>query len=175
MILISAGSLDMVTDSTISPGHMSDHSTISVTIKTNNYHRGPGVWKFNNHLLVDEYFCEKIIHEIAHSGDCPGLNDSKIWENIKMNVSKVSREYSKIKARKKRYDKVKLVELKTRLELDSIKNTERMDIVDNIVSINEKLDQLAIEEAEKCIFCSRARYVKEGEKNTAYFFSLEKR
>ena len=45
--------LDLVMDCNIKPGYRSDHSSIELNIKLNNFIRGKGVWIFNCSLLKD--------------------------------------------------------------------------------------------------------------------------
>ena len=47
--------------------------------------------------------------------------------------------------------------------------------MDKILEVKGKLDEFAIWEAEKSIFRSKCNYVREGEKISSFFFSLEKK
>ena len=44
----------------ISPGFRSDHSLISIRLNLSKIDRGRGYWKFNNALLKDEHYTQKI-------------------------------------------------------------------------------------------------------------------
>ena len=51
--LISSSLLGNVTNANILPGFKTDHSMVSIHLKTNQNPRGPGFWKFNTSLLSD--------------------------------------------------------------------------------------------------------------------------
>ena len=48
-------------------------------------------------------------------------------------------------------------------------------LVNEINRIKNKIDSMAMEKAEASIFRSKARWIREGEKNSKYFLSLEKK
>ena len=49
------------------------------------------------------------------------------------------------------------------------------NLMDQINKISNELDDIAAEEAKSIIFRSKARWIKDGERNSKYFFSLEKK
>ena len=51
--------------SNIHPNYRSDHHVISLELKTSNYKRGRGSWKFNNNLLKNSDFIKIIQDEIT--------------------------------------------------------------------------------------------------------------
>ena len=65
--LISESLLTIVDDVRIIPGYRSDHSIISLDIKISNFVNGKGFWKFNNSLLTDKIFVEKVKNVIRHT------------------------------------------------------------------------------------------------------------
>ena len=60
MFLISDCIVNKVIESKIQPSICTDHSLISITLEVSNVKRGPGVWKFNDSLLEDKDFVEKL-------------------------------------------------------------------------------------------------------------------
>ena len=46
----------------ISEDMRSDHSLITLQVMTDDFHRGPGFWKFNLFLLQDDLFVENTKH-----------------------------------------------------------------------------------------------------------------
>ena len=174
MLLVSGGLVDSVKEASIGLGHFTDHSLISVTIKVDHFKRGAGVWKFNNQLLLDETFCDSMIDVINDSAKCPSLDDNEIWENIKMEIGIFSKQYSRVKASEGRIKYNKLVKLKQVLEADMLRNPSDHEIIDNYEHVVADIEMHDLKEAEKIIFRSKCKYVKDGEKNTSYFLSLEK-
>ena len=176
MLLIPLGLMDSVTKCNIENGIMSDHSVISIEIKTDNYVRGPGVWKFNNKMLADEIFCNKLITQIqVAEKNGQYLNPNDCWENLKMEVGMFCKDYAKQKAKRRRSRVDELHDLKNRLEQDALRNPTCKDIVNSMYKVNACINEMSIEETERSIFRSNCKYAKDGEKCTAYFMSLEKK
>ena len=63
--LISEDTMGLFPSSNIHSNYRSDHHIISLELKTSNYKRGRGSWKFNNNLLKNSYFIKIIQDEIA--------------------------------------------------------------------------------------------------------------
>ena len=59
-ILISESLSNIVEKFSIKPGYRSDHSIVLMELKFNSFERGRGLWKFNNSLLTDPIFIEKV-------------------------------------------------------------------------------------------------------------------
>ena len=56
MFFVSEHLVNRVTDTNITPGYRTDHSAITLTVKTKQEPRGNGLWMFNiSHLLREEY------------------------------------------------------------------------------------------------------------------------
>ena len=52
--------LDNVDNCTIRPGYRSDHSFVEMTLVTNHFNKGRGIWKFNCSLLKNKDYLIKI-------------------------------------------------------------------------------------------------------------------
>ena len=173
MFLIPDGMIDSVTDCEILPGHLSDHSIVSRKIRTDEFHRGPGVWKFNNKLLHENKFCENVVKLIESTLECTyHLNPSDTWECLKMEIGAYCKKYSKRRKAKKlkRFDY--LNKRKLLLEQQCLGDEATMD---EVRDINHELELIAMEEARSSIFRSQCKFAKEGEKCSEYFLSLEKK
>ena len=59
-ILISESLSNVVENFTIKPGYRSDHSAVILELKFNSFERGRGLWKFNNSLLTDKIYVDKV-------------------------------------------------------------------------------------------------------------------
>lgn len=59
-ILISESLSNVINNISIKPGYRSDHSAVIMEIKFNSFTKGHGLWKFNNSLLHDEVYVEKV-------------------------------------------------------------------------------------------------------------------
>ena len=62
--LITEELVSITSNNQIGHKYRSDHAAVSITIKLSNHIRGPGIWKLNNSLLMDENFIKLIKKEI---------------------------------------------------------------------------------------------------------------
>ena len=176
MILSPLAYNDCIEESLIQLGHLTDHSLVSMQIRTDEFIRGPGIWKFNNKLLHDSQYCDGVISKIKDTGvQTVALNPNDRWETVKMHICNFSKSYSKRRAAKDKDETEKLRLLQISLEEDLTNNPDNDDIFKNLTQVKADLRVKAIADAEKTIFCSKCNYAKEGEKCSSYFFSLEKR
>ena len=175
--LIPVWMVDSVRSCDIDPGYMSDHSIVLLTIGVDEYHRGKGVWRFNNKLLLDEYFCESmgvLIENVIHVS--AGLNPNERWEFLKMEAGLFCNSYAKRKARKKRDRHKVLLCRKAKLESKlATANYANFRIINELLSVDKEIETFALEHAAGAIFRSKCTYARDGEKCSAYFLSLEKR
>ena len=47
-------------NSNISPGYRTDHSLLELSLSITDFKKGKGFWKFNNSLLRDKVFVDKV-------------------------------------------------------------------------------------------------------------------
>ena len=154
-----------------------DHRAVVINISGENYTpRGPGYWKLNTTVLQEaEYIhtIKNVISEIKKQNETDNIDPRIHWEEIKCAVRAASIQYCKTRARKKRerekYLTKKLQELEQQLyDLNP-------DIVQEYDNIKKEFENLYDEKAKGAMLRSRARWIAQGEKNTKYFFGLEKR
>ncbi len=153
----------------------SDHSLISLKIKRLAEKRGPGLWKFNSSFLSNPQYVNQIkqcINSTAQEND--NLNPTLLWEMIKFNVRSTSVRFA-IENKKKE----KLQEKSLNLDISKLEeeyDKSPTDEIFNQLSVKkQELEQLIAIKTKGAIIRSKARWVEEGEKNTKYFFNLEKR
>ena len=58
--LISEELMSLVNKVEIKPGYRTDHSSVELELKLSDFTCGKGFWKFNNSLLYDKDFVEKV-------------------------------------------------------------------------------------------------------------------
>ncbi|XP_071849885.1 uncharacterized protein [Apostichopus japonicus] len=148
-----------VNKATTSPIPYSDHKPIQVNIKIpHTATRGKGYWKYNVSLNNDKEFCKELrVYYKLWSTLKPGFNAlSDWWENVKSRIKTLAVRHSSRIARQKRN---RLKELQT---LCATSNSQEVDDI-----INTDLRGAYIR--------SRAKFLEEGEKPSAFFFRKEKR
>ena len=99
--LISQGLSPHVLATVINPGYKTDHSFITLSVNLLSNPRGPGYWKLNASFLgEDEYVnlikatITEVQEEYKHD---QSVNDSLLWEMVKLKVREKSNYYAKKK------------------------------------------------------------------------------
>ena len=107
----------------ILPAFKADHSSVSVIASNyNEIKSGPGLWKFNNSLIIDENVTGKLnfIENLKEDLDSENSFDDQVkWEYLKFEIQKFRILYSKIHAKNNRKIKndleIKLKDLENNL------------------------------------------------------------
>ena len=158
------------------PGHLTDHSLVTVEINLDVYIRGPGTWKLNNKLLENEEYIKEINNTIFETvQDTPHLNPKNRWTEIKCRCVQNSKSFSKQMVRDRKNLLGNLINLAENLKEDRLCNTENRDVLNGLRQVTSKIEAIERMNVESCIFRSRCKWVEHGERNSKMFFSLEKR
>ena len=175
MFVVSQFWMDHVHRCEIEPRLLSDHLIVQLEVCLDHYLQGPGVWGFNNRLLLDTVLTNKVNECVKYVDSItPLLNPCDRWEYLKMEVCTVIQDYSVKKPKKNRDDMQQLMLLKQKLETDLQENPDNVNLKTSLEDLNHDLDQYAISKASESIFCSKCQYAREGEECSVYFMSLEK-
>ena len=171
-----------VIETDILPGYKTDHSLITISLSTHSNPRGPGFWKLNTSFLSDNNYIKLVKQTISnvskqyeHDNE---VDEILLWEMIKMQIRADSITYAKQK-NKERKNRVKILESK----IADLQNTlEENKITYDSTEVQKKLEKRKRElesiiehQTRGAILRSQTRWYNEGEKNTKYFLSLEKR
>ena len=120
--LISKGLFSSESKCEIFPCSVSDHDFVSFAFDIpDSIKHGPGVWSFNNSLLNDKVFCDriqKLIEDHVSFSSCfPSIQDW--WEFLKESIKEESIYFSRNKCRQLHRDEVfltnRLIRLRQRL------------------------------------------------------------
>ena len=181
--LIPEGLIDYTMDSDIVPGFLSDHSFISLTLKISTSLKGPGYWKLNTSHLNEKDFVDGINTLIDRSEQRYSNSDPiNRLEFLKFDVREFAREYaierSKIRKNKLGELKNKARSLHKKLNIINLKSEKAVSLIEKI---NKKLDIINIELDKDTRYIVqgqmlrlKVKWVEEAERNTKYFYSLEK-
>ena len=103
--LVSMGITYLVKNIEIIDGLDSDHSIVTMKLNLlNTCKRGKRYWKFNNDLLTDKIFIEKIKTTIQKIKDENQMeNKNTLWEFTKCEIRGLTMKYAKKKAKKERH------------------------------------------------------------------------
>ena len=171
-------------------GYRSDHSTVRLKLKFDNFKSGKGLWKFNNSLLNDIEFVNAInnkIDEIKSMYSLPvydrnqiphipnediqfTINDQLFLETLLMELRGKCISFSSYK--KKIRDKT---EANLKQEILNLEQNYTEENVIHTENLKTQLEEIRSEKLEGNIIRSRAKWTSEGEKPSNYFLNLESR
>ena len=176
-IIFASNSMeDYITETGIVPVHKtcSDHGIPFVKIQGFGIpSRGPGLWKLNNQLLLDQSYISELKEQlpkwiIEGENDLPNDPGSQ-WGFVKHKIGEFSRNYgAKVKKAKVLIKTQLEKELKELHEVLSDENKQRYNLLQ--VQLNDIIEN----EVKGSILRSLCNDYESGEKCSKYFFSLEK-
>ena len=136
--------------------------------------KGPGFWKFNNSLLEDCEYVDKLREEIPlfKNKYSDVQNASVKWE---MEIRGFTIKFSKIKDKRRRNEEHILQNKANQLLEQTEQNPSDQKLLNELYATKLRLRALMRQKTKGAILRSRARWQEQGEHNTKYFLNLEKR
>ena len=167
----------------IVPGYKTDHSMITLYISLHSNQRGKGFWKLNTSLLSDNEYVKKIKATICQTKTCyendPTVSPALLWEMIKLKVRESSLSYSAMKKKTvcKKQDELEKEIANLEIELSNLDMAApgKIPILEKLEAKREAFEKLVEYRTKGAVLRSKSVWYNEGEKNTKYFLSLEKR
>ena len=151
---------------------MTDHRAIDMVLELTTNTRGVGFWKMNTLLLQEKQFLEKLGQDIKLSIlSSAQKNPSQRWELVKKQIKKSAVEYARKRSSEQKVVISNLSEVVNWYE-ENLPLTEEDDDLYEKSKID--LEEKVLERTAGVMFRSKAKWYELGEKNTKYFFSLEK-
>ena len=149
-----------------------DHRALYAMLELDPFERGKGYWKFNSSLLHKPEFVDLMNKEIVSTIQA-SVDKTPIerWENLKDRIKKVSRKFANQNSAKDRLIIAQLSEIVDNYESRLPLNQEEDRLLTNT---RLDLEEKTFERIKGVMFRSKANWIEQGEKNTKYFFSLEK-
>lgn len=173
-IFAPAHLLTSISSINIHPEPLSDHCSVFMEASISTPTRGPGFWKFDNQLLTDDTFMEKMTTNIRQSLTEDFDDPNLLWEWTKFKIKEFCISYTT--QRRREVNKTTDALEKRLLHLAEKYNlTETEDIVMEVQSIKRELAEIQQAKATKTIFRAKAKWMCLGEKPSAYFLGLQKR
>ncbi len=159
-----------------------DHKAVMLKVQAENK-RGPGYWKLNTSYLLDDNYKTMIRQTIQKTvNETQSLNATLRWDYCKVRIKEMSIEYAILQSRimKKEiqeYEK-RLYDIDNNILNDAIKQKNETLITQLETerhTLKAKLDEYYSKKAMGNVIRSRLKYIEDGEKNTKFFFGLEKK
>ena len=156
---------------------LSDHSLITLVLDTTIQKRGPGIWRINNIILQNEQYVEEMNSKLeALKQIYSYMAVDEFWELLKSEVAKFTKAFCRKSAKRNKIYRCNLYKTLETLQTEMIEKKECDDQLDlSIQRIQTAIDSSLEEEAKKSAFLCKARFIKDGEKNSKYFFGMGKR
>ena len=153
-------------------GIFTDHRALYICFELDPFERGKGYWKFNCSLLQNREFLDKmniVLDEICSSQEHDTAIDR--WEHLKFKVKETSTKFAKEQKAEQTLIISQLSEIVTEYE-------SRLPLSKEENSMLEKtrieLEEATMDRIKGVMFRSKVKWYEEGEKNTRYFYALEK-
>lgn len=177
--LVSKSLMNFIPNSDIRAGYISDHSTPSLTVAPNLVQRGKGYWKLNTTLLNDKEYVKETNNLIVNTLEEYSHENIKLqWEMVKMNVRGFTIQFA-TRRKKKAEAEVRDLEkefntLKESLPFQTDDN-DNLHVKTRMAEIKSKLNEIDNIKTKASMFRTQKNWFQYAEKNSAYFFALEKR
>ena len=170
--LVSAGLDHLVKSPMYLTGYQSDHRPFYMVVETAPSERGSGYWKFNNLLLKDKNFLAYMEVELTRTiQSCAEKSPMNTWESIKARIKKAAIQYAKMQASEEAVIISELMEKVIESESCFPLNEKENDLY---LKTKFELEEKMLKRIQGVMFRSKVKWYEEGEKNTKYFFALEK-
>ena len=195
MFFISEHLLQRCSDVEIKPGYKSDHNMVTITVRSDTRHRGPGLWKFNESLLRDDDYVSTVnqciqrtieqyalpIYNPMYLSDVNNykniefcINDDLFYETLLLMIRGDTVVYSKRKSRMLKALEKELIDKVESAQATFFNSRAETDEIALRVA-TEELENARKPKIHGLIVRSRTAWHEEGEKNSRYFLGLEKR
>lgn len=172
--LVSNSILQYVKETVISNSPLSDHCAIILRLQSKDQNNTfKDYWKFNCQMLRNEEYCNSIKKLILDIQNDEAINTPILkWEYLKFRIRKTSIAFGKKLNRQRKEEESNVVKELMNLYGKLNWTEEEKGKINNLQS---KLDKMYLYRAKAAYLRSKAKWIEEGEKNTAYFCNLEKR
>lgn len=158
----------------ITAAPLTDHCMVKLIVSPiNGGRRNKGYWKFNSNLLKNEHYCHDVIRIIEDiSKDTALQSYSEKWEFLKYKIRQISISHGKTINRANKQKEIDIMqEIHNTCNKNSLSEQEKQ----KLIILHSSLDNIYINKAKGAYIRSRAKWIEEGERSSAYFCRLEKR
>ena len=190
--LVSKDLMGEVKETKICPGYRTDHSLVKLTLRRKAFEKDRPYWKFNNSLLKDKCYVEKIknkideiktqyaipvynldkIKEIGHEDMTFTISDQLFLETLLMEIRGKTISYASfVKKKETEMEKNLMETIKTKEKESNLSEYELIELE----RTKNQLEHLRRKKTEGMMIRSRVKWITDGDKPTKYFCNLENR
>ena len=189
--LVSHSLTDLISNASVKPSYRSDHSVIEINLIINKFKKGKGVWKFNCKLLSEQEYLKLvksvIKDEISKYAvpiysyeylNCASLGnlhltiaDDLFLETLLLRLRGETIKYASVRKKNREATEKQLMS-----DIEYIEKSGRNRNMSDILEDKKReLEEIRQERMQGVATRARIQWLKEGEKPTRFFCSLEKR
>ena len=154
----------------IKPSIKTDHKCVDLKIEIDKYVRGPGMWKINNSILLEEAYKTKIQHVIQTNWTESQMdNIAARFDYLKYKIRQATKQYCKSRTKK---HKLKEKELLNSIELLEDKHQQRNLTRNEEIQLENsriELEHMLEHKARGAWVRSRVQHIEQNEKSNAFF------
>lgn len=158
----------------IRPAAQSDHSAVFFSLQATPIARGPGIWRFDNSLLMDKTFVlemSRFLETCVHHDELASPHDQ--WDFIKYRIRNFCISFTR---RAKSRLKSQMDNIRKEIQQLELENPASHPNRDELYrSKKRELADLELFKANRIIFRARANWSQQGERPNRFFLNLEKR
>lgn len=186
--LVSSDIESFVSRSDIGYSYRSDHCPVILELILNNQDRGRGTWKFNNSLLSDKDYVQKVkqvISDIISEYSIPSSDDNTdvefsishqlLWDTMKMKIRGMTIAYTSHLKKEKVKEESRLEVLLKQKQGEYDSSSGNIQLYEEINVIEKQLQENRENKIRGMVARAKAKWQAEGEKSSRYFCNLEKR
>ena len=171
-IFTSSKILDMSSECRLISVPVSDHRGCLIRLQSSDIVRGKGYWKFNNSLLKDHDYVQKM-NDFLEKYIVESDDDQIALDLLKIQIKEFTINFSSIKHRKEKNEVLALYNELNDIEIFLSKHPNCQESQKKKDKIKLTLELKETEKAKAAQIRSRAKWVELGEKNNSYFLGLE--
>ena len=175
MLLVNNSMINNCKDIYYEASTLSDHMTLCADFKLHQNPRGKGYWKFNSLLLNDSVFVQAIMDLITDVKEkFSSATADVVWERFKTGAADIAQKRGIAIAKERKEYISDLRSSLTELKIKSMLDPNNRSLTFSIQQIETKINEYFDCQVRAAAFRSKAKWIREGEKNSKYFFALEK-
>lgn len=174
-VLLNDGAMSEAFETNIFSVPSSDHRGIYINLRISDNNRGPGYFKFNNSLLQDKIFVQKM-NAVIDNFLTQNANETPVqkWELLKLKLKNESMQYSKSLAVKRRNNSIILHNKLDTCEAALALDPNNKDLQRKCHNLKLEIEVFERNRLKSAQVRARVKWIEEGEKNSKYFLNLEK-
>ena len=173
--LLNEAAVDTTSDISNFSVPSTDHRGVEIMIKCSESKRGPGYYKFNNSLLDNDLFVNKM-NSIIDTFLTENVEQNPVLklELLKLKLKEESIQFSKLLATKRRNNEVDLYQKLDICETALAKDPDNLERQVECKKIKFEIEILEQNRIKGFQIRSKQKFIADGDKNTKLLFNLEK-